>query len=186
MQRAGESKGDRMLYSEEYTNRPGPQVMKKIILLAAGLIMGLIISHILFTVCVAGDDAMLPGLKKKSRVIIFKIGTPERGDIVLFKSPVDNGRVLLRRLVAAEGDDIEINNKKISINGKQIKFTWKTKRKDIRDFPSWLTYRDNMKKLMLGRGEYFLLGDNLDNAYDSRTFGIVKSDGIIGYMLYSF
>ncbi len=175
-----------MLYSEEYAKRPGQQLIKKIILLAAGLFAGLIISHILFTTYVTGDDAMLPGLKEKSRVIIFKIGVPGRGDIVLFKSPVDNKRVLLRRLTAAEGDVIEIKNKKISINGKQIGFTGKIKRDDMRDFPSWFTYRDNMKKLMLGKGEYFFLGDNLDNAYDSRTFGIIKSDGIIGYMLYSF
>jgi signal peptidase I len=175
-----------MLYSEEYTNRPGQQVIRKIILLAAGLVIGLIISHILFTTYLIGDNAMLPGLKQESRVVIFKIGVPVRGDVVLFKSPVDNDRVLLRRLVAAEGDIIEIKNKKIYINDKEIKFTWKIRSKDIRNFPSWFTYRDNMKKLMLGSGEYFLLGDNLDNAYDSRTLGIIKSDSIIGYMLYSF
>ncbi len=175
-----------MLYREAYRKKQEKPVIKSLILMAAGLILGFIISRILFTVYITGDDAMLPGLKKGSRIIVFKIGKPERGDIVLCHSPVSIKKVLLRRLVAVEGDTIEIKNKTFSINGKESEFKWITKKDDPRNFPSHFTYRDNMKKLMLGNGEYFLLGDNLDHAYDSRTFGIIKSESIIGYMLYSF
>jgi signal peptidase I len=175
-----------MLYREEYTGRKGSQVIKKIILLSAGLLFGFLISRILFVTYITGDTSMLPGLKKGSRVIIFKQGTPENGDIILFESPVNKDRTLLRRVIATGNDTVEIKNKAILVNGKQLEYKWKIKREDTRILPAELTYRDNMKKLKINNGEYFVIGDNIDNAYDSRTLGIIESDRIIGYMIYSF
>ena len=105
---------------------------------------------------------------------------PEIGDIVLIKSPIEPEKVLLKRIIAKEGDTIEIRNKIFYRNDKKIKFTWKTTSTDKRIFPMKFTGRDNSASFRMKRKQYFLVGDNLDYSFDSRNFGPIDEEDIIG------
>ena len=157
----------------------------KIIISFSGLLAGFLISRLFITPFTLNNNSMLPYLKKGDYTLILKYISPEKNDIFLIQSPVEPDKVILKRIIALNGDTIEIKNKIIFINN--IKFKMENiKSTDTRIFPEEFTYRDNMPLIKLNEGEYFILGDNIDFSNDSRTFGVINENLIIGKMIYKF
>ena len=154
------------------------------LLLLAGLLLGIILTRIWivpYTVC---DNSMMPNLKEGDSIYVIKHTTHSVGDIVLFESPIEPDKVLVKRIIAGEGDTVEIKNRILLINGQVAAFSWKTIAKDTRIFPMSFSYRDNYPIIKLKRKQLFLLGDNMDYSMDSRFFGPVHTESIIGKLLY--
>lgn len=148
--------------------------------IAAGLLIGFALGRIFFTPYVVHHNFMIPTYPPGTRILVFKYGTPKQGDAVLVESPREEGRYFLLRVIGRPEERIEIRNQKIYLQSREFTPSWKTTHTDRRTLPQYLTYRDSMPALLLGRDEYFLIGDNLDSSYDSRTFGPVKKDTIKG------
>ena len=129
---------------------------------------------------------MKPGIGPGDRVIILKHVTPVHGDIVLLRSPVEPDRALLRRIIAAEGDSVEVKNGLIYVNDSAFRPSWETVEKESRIFPMYFSYRDNMPVIRIKRGEYFVLADNPDLSFDSRMFGVVREEAVIGKSVFTF
>jgi signal peptidase I len=137
--------------------------------------------------------------------------TPERGDIVVFDSPVDDQR-LVKRVVGLPGDTIEIRNNVLFINNKRSNYLdadqqlisryWESGEQlrlynetfDGRQHLITVRPRDHFSYRNFGPvrvldGYYFMLGDNRDNSADSRYIGAVNSKYILGKanrVLFSF
>lgn len=169
-----------------YQERSGSNLLIKVIAAVAGLAAGFIICRIAFISFTMPDASMQPNLKKDDLVIILRHVTPRKGDIILFKNPAEPGRVLIRRIAAAEGDTVEIKDRVFRVNNGAYQFRWKTASKDHRVFPMNFTFRDNMPAVKIGRGSYFVLSDDLDRGFDSRTFGPIPEDLVIGRMIYKY
>ncbi|HNW28147.1 MAG TPA: signal peptidase I [Spirochaetota bacterium] len=167
-----------------YQERSGNNILIKIIAAVAGLAAGFIICRTAFLSFTMPDASMEPNLKKDDLVIILRHVTPRKGDIILFKSPAEPGRVLVRRIAAVEGDTVEIKDRVFRVNNGACEFPWKTRSTDRRIFPMNFTFRDNMPAVKIGRGRYFVLSDDLDRGYDSRSLGPIPEDLIIGRMIY--
>jgi signal peptidase I len=116
---------------------------------------------------------------------------PLAGDIVVFQYPQDKSVSYIDRCIATGGQTIEIRDKKVYIDGKQIDETRYTKFIDNRIFkksmvnkttPTFqnLGSRDNFGPLRVPENHYFLMGDNRDNSFDSRYWGCVGQKKIIG------
>jgi len=159
--------------------------ISKLIILLAGILVGIVLTRIFIVPFTVGDATMMPNFKEGDRIYLLKIGAAGKGDVVLIESPVEDGRVFLKRILAIEGDTVEVKEREILVNGKSVDFTWKTLRKDTRVFPMSFSGRDNFPVMKLKRREYFVVGDNLDYAMDSRFFGVIQSDAIIGKHLYT-
>ncbi len=158
----------------------------KAILMTAGLLAGFIIGRIFITPYTVQNESMLPGLAPGDTVFILKTSTPKRGDIILFQSPVQNSRVMLKRVTAVENETIEIRNQVIYINNKLFAPPWKTKKSKGRILPMTFTGRDSIPTVKIGNDELFVMGDNQGKSYDSREFGPVKRNLVIGTVLYKF
>ncbi|HOT45279.1 MAG TPA: signal peptidase I [Spirochaetota bacterium] len=167
-----------------YQERSGNEILIKIIAAAAGLVAGFVICRIAFISFTMPDASMEPNLKKDDLVIIMRHVTPRKGDIILFKNPAEPGRVLVRRIAAVEGETVEIRDRTFRVNNGTYEFPWKTKSRDRRVFPMNFTFRDNMPAVKIGRGSYFVLSDDLDRGFDSRSFGPIPEDLVIGRMIY--
>lgn len=155
--------------------------------LFAGLIAGFLILRIFVTPFVIRDDSMNPAFKKGTFVLVLKhFPAVKTGKTILFSQPSGSDTVALKRIVAAEGDKVEILDTTILINGVKAAFPWKTVSSDIRILPAPFTRRDTMEQITVGKGEAFVLGDNLDFSFDSREFGPVKKDDIIGFVFMKF
>jgi signal peptidase I len=110
---------------------------------------------------------------------IAPVRKPERGDIVVFKYPLDEKRDFIKRLIGIPGDTIEIKNKIVFVNGKELMDPYV----DHRDGNIIPGKRDNFGPVTVPEGSYFVMGDNRDGSFDSRFWGYVKEDEVVGKAL---
>ena len=139
----------------------------------------------------------LPVIHKK----LFTINEPKRGDIVVFHGIADPSMDLIKRVIGVPGDHMSYINKILFINGKQIPQTfvkfdidqedqnspWKVEQKqenlfgikhDIYQIPD--RENDNFYDVIVPPGQYFMMGDNRDDSADSRAWGFMPDEKIIG------
>lgn len=101
---------------------------------------------------------------------------PRRGDVVVFRYPADPSRDFIKRVIGVPGDTVEIVHGVLTVNGQVVKesyvapgsFDMTTERKVVPD------------------GQYFVLGDNRNNSSDSRAWGFVPAENIIGQAMFSY
>ncbi|RJP75811.1 MAG: signal peptidase I [Candidatus Zixiibacteriota bacterium] len=115
---------------------------------------------------------------------------PQRGDVVVFKYPKDPSQNYIKRLVGLPGDTIEIRDKVLLINGRVLTNPPKAKFADWRVWPDEVQQRDivpagngnrdNYGPVVVPDDHYFMMGDNRDNSSDSRYWGFLPHDNIVG------
>lgn len=120
-----------------------------------------------------------------------------RGDIIVFRYPVDIRQTFVKRVIGMPGDHLRINNKQVYLNGKPLNEPYKYHKTSYFDpyrdvFPSPPNTRVDdraieMLERHVERGEivvpadcYFAMGDNRDSSLDSRYWGFVPRENIIG------
>ena len=105
---------------------------------------------------------------------------PQPGDIVIFRSPQDEGRDLIKRCVAVGGQEVHIINKVLHVDGKPMQDPPLAKYADRTYYPAELNPRDNFGPYIVPEGHFFMMGDNRDNSSDSRYFRAVPKRLIKG------
>ena len=114
-----------------------------------------------------------------------------RGDIVAFKSPTDGNIPFVKRVIGLSGDTIEVRNKAVLVNGVQLDEPYKI-HVDSTVYgtdpwtPEELKVRDNYGPVTVPANSYFVMGDNRDNSNDSRYWGFVTWDELIGKPLFVY
>ena len=136
-------------------------------------------------------------------IVLQHTGEPQRGDIVTFSSPLDGTR-LIKRLIALPGDTVAMRNEELVINGDAAQYTaldtvfdtiagvgqvqaqrvseqggWQAQAHRIQLLPQ-LPARRDFAAVTVPAGQYMMLGDNRDNSADSRYFGFVPRELLIG------
>ena len=136
-------------------------------------------------------------------VIVTRLRDPHRGDVVTFSSPSDGTR-LIKRVMAVPGDTIEMRDKVLIVNGRQATYEpvgiaiehpapgvdiealrVDEKTGDRGHLIQWFlqqghSERDSFGPLVVPADRYLMLGDNRDNSADSRSFGFVPRERLIG------
>ena len=102
---------------------------------------------------------------------------PVRGDIIIFAYPLDIRQDFIKRVVAVGGDTIEIINKRVFLNGKELAEDY-VMFQHSNILPGNISPRDNFGPVPVPEGTVFVLGDNRDNAHDSRYWGFVRKEEI--------
>jgi signal peptidase I len=109
-------------------------------------------------------SCMEPGLQTGERVLASKMsymmGTPNRGDVVIFRYPCDPTKNYVKRVIGLPGDMIEIKNGDLFVNGDRMNEPYKLKE-------AHGSYGPEQVK----EGNLFVLGDNRDQSNDSRFWG---------------
>ncbi len=101
---------------------------------------------------------------------------PKLGDIVVFLSPVEKKKFLVKRFIAKEGQTVEIKNGKLYIDGEQI-----TESPFNRIFYyNRGKYGNDHKPVRVPEGQFYVLGDNSANSMDSRYWGFAPFEKIVG------
>ncbi len=108
---------------------------------------------------------------------LIPVKEPRKGDIVVFKYPEDPTKDFIKRVVATEGDTLEIINKKLYVNDKPVEGEHYAIYKDIKTYRN---QRDNLNKIKIPKNKLFVMGDNRDNSHDSRFWGYVDLKSIRG------
>jgi signal peptidase I len=105
----------------------------------------------------------------------FLFHGPERGDVIVFRYPRDPSRDFIKRVIAVPGDVVSIHEGKVSVNGQLIEEEYLDE-----------TTRGDLDDTVVPDGSYFVLGDNRSNSSDSRSWGFVPEENIIGKAMFSY
>jgi signal peptidase I len=120
-----------------------------------------------------------------TEITVIPVKTPEKGDVIVFKFPVDPSKDFIKRVVAVGGDTVEIRDKQVYVNGK-AEVNAHAIHSDARSFddpylyPPEMLKRDNMAPLKVPEGKLFVMGDNRDESNDSRFWGLVNVSAVRG------
>jgi signal peptidase I len=104
-----------------------------------------------------------------------RLRSAERGEIVAFRSPVADDDVYLKRVIGIAGDTIEIHGGALYVNGAALPEDYAQVRPGGR-----LTWQENFGPVLVPEKMLFVMGDNRDNSEDSRYFGPVAEDSVVG------
>ncbi len=96
---------------------------------------------------------------------VYLFSEPERGDIIVFTSPVDHSTGFIKRVIAMAGDEVQLRNKKVYLNDKMIEEPYTLYKRS-----SEALVGDNLGPLTVPEGHVFVLGDNRDESFDSTTW----------------
>ena len=109
--------------------------------------------------------------------ITYDIGQPQRGDVVVFDLPQEGGRSLIKRIIGLPGETVVLEGQSVTIvnEGHPQGFTLEEPYLD----PKNLEGRNDMR-ITLGADEYFVLGDNRRVSADSRIWGTLAREHIVG------
>jgi|SRR3989344_4332533 len=153
----------------------------KIILIA--LVIVLPIRYFLFQPFIVKGESMVPNFQSGDYLIVdeisYRIGNPQRGDVVVLKYPLDPTQRYIKRIIGMPGETFEIQNGNIIISrdGKKL-FLEET------GYLPLLSSTDGNVKVTLEADEYFVLGDNRQFSYDSRRWGVLPRKDIIGKAIF--
>ena len=110
---------------------------------------------------------------------IIPIEDPHRGDIVVFRYPVDPSKDFIKRVIGIPGDVVEIRDKKLYVNGERVNHDHGVYT-DSRIFGENVRPRDNFGPITVPPHSLFVMGDNRDESYDSRFWGFVDYKAVLG------
>ncbi len=111
--------------------------------------------------------------------VILPVTVPARGDIVVFKYPVDPKKDFIKRVIGVAGDVIEIRDKVVSVNGERLHQDFAVF-SDHRTISGGMRPRDNLGPITVPKDALFVMGDNRDESYDSRFWGFVPVRDVSG------
>ena len=139
------------------------------------LLSQMITSYIVFLVEVEGES-MENTYKEDDILIVSRLSKIDSGDVVIC---IESNRKLVKRCVAVPGDTVQIKDSVLYVNGCIVEENYI---KDDSKYKAGLL----SEPITLEEDEYIVLGDNRVNSRDSRTFGVVKRDFILGVVVKGF
>jgi signal peptidase I len=119
--------------------------------------------------------SMAPTLEDHDRLVVdrltYRIGKPAPGDIVMFHVPVAPARLFVKRIIAQEGDVVRIAGGHVTVNAQAL---------DDRFIPADFRSHEDWGPYIVPEGYYVVMGDHRNRSSDSRQWGPVPREAIIG------
>ena len=148
-----------------------------IVIVVAAFVIAMLVQAFIVKPFTIHQISMQPTLLEGDRILLSRLTyhfrDPKPGDIIVFHSPVVKGEDLVKRIVAVGGDRVAIKDGVLYVNGVAQEEPYLFER----------PFRGDMPELSVPEGKVFVLGDNRNNSGDSRFFGPIDEDLIIGCAL---
>jgi len=149
-------------------------VIEIVIIAAAAFAIAMLVQAFLFKPFTIHQVSMRPTLEEGDRILINRVvyhfRDPKNGDVVVFDSPVVEGEDLVKRVVAVAGDRVAVNDGDLYVNGVAQEEAYLLEQDFAGEYP----------EIEVPEGQVFVMGDNRNNSGDSRSFGPIEVDRIIG------
>jgi signal peptidase I len=140
-----------------------------------------VISHYLVQTIEVVGESMVPTLDQGSHYLLnrtaYRQSPPRRGDVVVIRDPADHG-FSVKRIIALEGESVHFFNGKVYVNAEPLSEPYL--------LPGTFTFTYSQAKeqmITCGKGQFFVLGDNRLVSIDSRSYGPVSRQDILGQVI---
>jgi signal peptidase I len=125
--------------------------------------------------------SMLPLLKNHERIVVNKIAyhveSIQRGDIIVFRYPLDPAESFIKRVIGLPGDWVNIKDGQVYVNGKRLSEPYV--------LPAYLD-NESYSPVHVAPNHYYVLGDHRDFSNDSRKWGTVARKNIYGKAVFAY
>lgn len=151
------------------------------------LVIVLVVREFVMTPSVVKGTSMEPTLHDGDRIIISKLGKLDRFDQIAFIAPDSIAEEnYVKRIIGLPGDYVEIKDDELFVNGISYPEIYLS---DVLDELDAYRYTDDFSLNDLGltevpEGMYFVLGDNRPDSRDSRYFGVIEEESVIGEIVF--
>lgn len=108
--------------------------------------------------------------------VTYKVSDPKRGDVVVFRNPRDESVDFIKRIMAAPGDTIRVEKSRVYVNDKLLEEPYL--KSDVPTDPN--AFLKEGDEIIVPQGKYIVFGDNRTKSSDSREWGFITKDEIIG------
>lgn len=126
---------------------------------------------------IVSGESMYPTFDSGEYLIVdqlsYKLNDPKRGDVIIFKYPNNPSKFFIKRIIAIPGDTLELL-------GSDVYVTDASGARTKLDEPYVTMHRDSLLTTTLSDNEYFVMGDNRLASLDSRTWGPLSGEHIVG------
>lgn len=150
-------------------------LMEMIESILIAVLLALIIRTFIAQPFIIPSGSMEPTLQVGDRILVskinYKFSEPQRGDIVVFKFPLDPSKDFVKRLIGKAGDKVEVRNGKLYLNGRKAPEEY---------LPEGLEMDRDFGPVEVPQGHYMMLGDNRNNSDDSRSWGPLPENLVVG------
>jgi signal peptidase I len=123
--------------------------------------------------------SMEPNLHDQERILVDKwtylFHSPDRGDVIVFIAPPDPTQDYVKRIIAIPGDTLTIKNTIVKVDGVTLQEPYIDPKLQGNPYFNNVIYN-----MVIPPGKYFVLGDNRNGSSDSRDWGFVPRENIIG------
>ena len=157
-----------------YLTQLGAELLAWIRLLASSALYATILITFGFQVARVDGKSMAPTLEDQDRLIVnklaYELGRPKLGDIVMMYYPADPDKSFVKRIIAQEGDTVQIVDGHVFVSADPIQDTYVAG--EHRSHEDW-------GPQVIPEGYCFVLGDNRSNSSDSRVWGFVPRKYVI-------
>ncbi len=155
----------------------------KSILLAVALVV--ICREFIFMPVTVDGESMLPTFEEKNKVVVSKLTSIDRFDMVVFDAP-DDSVLYIKRVIGLPGDTIEVKDEVLYVNGKAYKEEYVNREYDGEIVTGDFTLEEMTGSTEVPEDHYFVMGDNRLRSKDSRTFGFISDENIEGEVKFRF
>ncbi|MDO8444156.1 MAG: signal peptidase I [bacterium] len=133
---------------------------------------------------IVDGESMMPNYQNREYLlaekISYSVGNPQRGDVVIFKYPKNPSLNYIKRIIGLPDEKVQIANNQITIfNARHPSGVVLTETYILKDSPTQ-TPNNSIYEITLKDNEYFVLGDNRGHSSDSREWGVLPKDNILG------
>jgi len=141
------------------------------------LILGLLFRAFILQPFIVDGNSMEPNYHNNEYILVdqitYRFREPAHGEVIIFKPPENTATDYIKRIIAVPGETVVIENNQVSINGHILTESYL-------ETPSSTKTNKNIFRRTIKPGEYFAMGDNREHSSDSRDWGVVPRENIIG------
>jgi len=156
------------------------KIMRALIIVAALVVIFVLAILVATSSFAVEGNAMEPGFHPGELVMVsraaYQQSLPQRGDVIVFHYPVDRTLEYIKRVIGLPGETLEINEGQVTIDGQALAEPYLLHQEPDPQSGKWVVPSDS----------YFVMGDNRLHSSDSRSWGVVSRELIIGKVWLSY
>ena len=175
------------------------QIMSWVVPIVIGLLIAVLIRTFIMQPVRVDGPSMLPNLHNNERVLTWKLAKIHRGSVVVFDADgvdpqVSQRTYYVKRVIAVPGDTVAAKDGKLYVNGKEVRQQYINRYQRTQGTGNWTlksisvqnSWLKNSGATKVPKGEYFVLGDHRSVSNDSRYYGFVPKEKVLGVVQVGF